>query len=337
MKSPNPRPHALARVSIASAVALALPLSACSGVQGGDAADASGDFPSRAVELTVPYNPGGSSDLIARAIAQDIQPTLGQPMVVVNKPGGGGVVGAREALGAAPNGYSIAELSKSQFTISPLVESEGNFLDLEEMRIIAGLTTEEYALVVNADSDFETLEDLLETDEKVTFGHSGVGTGTHYSLEVLFREAGVDANDVPFDGSSPSITALMGNQVDVSAGNIAEVMSQIESGALRPLATFSAERSEFLPDVPTAAESGYDIVLDQRRIIAAPLDTSDEIAQVLEDAIGSVEETDSYQSFLEDNYIAFWGADPTETKEHLIEDRDATKAKTEDLGIDFSE
>ena len=324
-------------LSGASAVMLLISVSACSGVQGGDAAEAEGKFPSRAVELTVPYDAGGSSDLIARALAQDIQAELGQPMVVVNKPGGGGVVGARDALGAAPNGYSIAELSKSQFTISPLVESEDNVLDLNQLRIVAGLTTEEYALVVNADSEYETLDDLLKTDKKLTFGHSGVGTGTHFAQEVLFSSAGIEANDVPFDGSSPSITALLGDQVDVSAGNIAEVMSQIEAGKLRPLATFSAERSEFLPDVPTAEEAGYDIVLDQRRFIAAPADTPDEIVNALDDSFDAIEESQEYKEFLDDNYIAFWGADAEETKQHLEDERAAIETATKDLGIDFGQ
>lgn len=317
-------------------VAALLAASGCAGVQGGNSAEDSGEFPSRAVALTVPYNPGGSSDLIARALAQGLDKPLGQPVVVENKPGGGGVVGAREVLNASGNGYSIVELSQSQFSISPLVESENNLLDLEDMRLIAGLTTEEYALVVPVDSPYDSLEDLLQAD-KVTFSHSGVGTGTHYALEVLFEEAGVNGNGVPFDGSSPSLTALIGGQVEVSAGNIAEVMPQIKGGKLKALATFSAERSEFLPEVPTATESGYDIVLDQRRVIAAPAAMSDEVAGILEEAIDQAEEQQDYQDFLKDNYIAYWGADADATKEQLLAASDEIAAKTKKLGIEFGQ
>ncbi|GER23293.1 ABC transporter substrate-binding protein [Zafaria cholistanensis] len=323
-------------LAAAAGVAALLALTGCGGVQGGDKAEDPSKYPSRAIELTVPYDPGGSTDLIARALAQGLDEPLGEPVVVANKPGGGGVLGAREVLGTSGNGYSIVTLSQSQFSISPLVESDSNLLDLEEMRVLAGLTTEEYALVVPADSPYASLQDLLTAD-KVSFSHSGVGTGTHYALEVLFKDAEVQANGVPFDGSNPSLTALLGGQVDVSAGNIAEVMPQIKAGKIKPLATFSAERSEFLPDVPTATEAGYDIVLDQRRFIAAPAGLSDEVADKLQTAIGEAESQQAYKDFLEKNYIAYWGADPEATKQQLKEATEAIATKTQELGIDFGQ
>lgn len=316
-----------------AAAATSLMVSGCSGVQGGAAQEDAANFPSRAVELTVPYNPGGALDLVGRALAAGMEDPLGQPVIVVNKPGGGGVIGAREVLNGPADGYAEVLLNKSQFTISPLVESGSDVLQLDQMKFLAGLTVEEYALVVQADSPYQTLQDLTESAEPITFSHSGNGSGTHYALEVLFKEAGTQATGIPFDGANPSVTALLGGQVTASGGTIAEVMPQIKAGKLRPLATFSETRSEFLPDVSSAREAGYDIVLDQRRIVAAPSGVSDEVAAALITAINTAEETPAYVEFLEANYISQWNADPEETREHLEEDAAAVRKKTEELGV----
>jgi tripartite-type tricarboxylate transporter receptor subunit TctC len=312
-------------------------MAGCGGVQGVSSGAGLKDFPSRSVELTVPYAPGGSTDLISRSLADSLKETLGQSVVVLNKPGGGGVVGARQALGSSADGHSLVTLSKSQFTVSPLIDAEENRLDLEQLQLVSGLTTEEYALVVNVDSPYQSLKDLLASGTDLKFGFSGVGTGTHYLQEVLFKQAGVNATGVPFDGSSAAITALLGNHVNVGGGNIAEVMSQVKAGKLRPLAVFSPERSKFLPEVPTAKELGYDLVLDQRRIIAAPKDVPEDVVKTLAEAIHKAEESKEYQDFLAANYVAYWGANASDTKAHLEQERKVLADKTQELQIEFGQ
>ncbi|MEQ7739103.1 tripartite tricarboxylate transporter substrate-binding protein, partial [Escherichia coli] len=112
---------------------------------------------------------------------------------------------------------------------------------------------------------------------------------------------------------------------------------QIEAGKLRPLAVFSADRSKFLPEVPTAKELGYDLVLDQRRIIAAPKDVPEDVLKTLEEAIHQAEESKEYQDFLAENYIAPWGAGASETKAHLEQERQALADKTQELQIEFGQ
>jgi tripartite-type tricarboxylate transporter receptor subunit TctC len=298
-----------------AAVAMAFvgSLSACGVENGGDAGDGDADYPSKAIELTAPSSPGGSTDLISRAIAKAAEKPLGQSVVVVNKDGANGAVGGKEVLNSPPDGYKIVLLPQSLFAISPLLEEDSDAIDLAEMSYVAGLTIEDYVLSVPASSPIKAVDDLIEKGS-VKFGTTGAGTGSQLAQALLFASEDVKASDVPFDGGAELVTALLGNQVDVGANQIAEAAPQIEAGKLRPIAVFSKERLESMPDVKTAKEQGYDILVNQRRWIAAPKDVPADVLDKLRASVATAKDDPAFAKFLEDNFVSRWDVEPDDVK-----------------------
>jgi tripartite-type tricarboxylate transporter receptor subunit TctC len=313
------------------AAVAALVLSAgCAGVQGGkDAA-----YPARAVQFTVPFPPGGSTDLIGRAVARAAEKPIGQPLPVTNKPGANGAIGGKEVLATPPDGYNVALLVKSLFAITPLAVEDPTAIQLDKLAIVSTLTSEDYVLVVNANSSYKSLEDLLKAPS-VRYATTGVGTGAQLSQALLFKASGVHATDVPFDGGAPAVSALLGEQVDALAGSLAESMQHIKAGKLRPLAVFAAQRSEFLPDVPTVKEKGYDVVVDQRRFLVAPTGLPEAVAKKLADGFAEARKDAAYGKFLEDNFIERWEVSEQEARDHLKAAAEEYAALTRKFGLTF--
>jgi tripartite-type tricarboxylate transporter receptor subunit TctC len=329
--SPFPRRALLAGIAATPVAALA----ACNGVQGGADA-ASADFPTRAVDFVIPFDPGGSGDLVGRAVAKAAEETLGESIAVSNKPGANGAVGLKELLAGDADGYTISLAVKSLFAITPLAVDDPDAVVIEDFRIITTLTQEAYVLVVHADSPYQTLADLLAADS-VNYATTGVGTGSQLSAQLLFTGAGIDATDVPFDGGAPAVTALLGQQVDAVSASLAETMPQIDAGELRAVAVFSEERSPFLNEIPTAVESGYDVVVDQRRFIVVPAATPDDVTGVLALAFEEAKESGEYGQFLQDNYMDRWEVDGLEAQTHLAEAAEQYAADVAEAGLQLGE
>ncbi|MDP9496474.1 MAG: tripartite tricarboxylate transporter substrate binding protein [Actinomycetota bacterium] len=321
----------------ASALGAAAVLSACGGVSTGGSGSGSGGgaFPQRPVEFIIPFAPGGSTDLIGRAATKQISGPLGQSMVVVNKPGAGGAVGTKEAVDAAADGYKVALAPTSLFTITPLIRKESTGLDLAKMEIVTGLTRENLALVVPKDSPFKTIDDVLAAKggRTLTFGHSGVGTGTQFSALVLLKQAGVNAKDVPFDGSGPAVNALLGKQIDMASTQIAESIKQVQAGQLRQLAVFSEQRSPQLPDVPTVKEKGIDLVVDQVRFVAAPKGTPPQALDKLRTSFLQSTKDPAYEEFLKSNFIERAEVPGDQVRAKIERDSSAYKTFATRLGI----
>lgn len=321
-------------VSAATLATAVLAAQACS-VQG-VATDDDADYPTEAVELTVPSSPGGSTDLIARALAQDLEDPLDTTINVVNKEGANGKIAAQDVFSSDPDGYRLTLMMQSLFSVTPLVLDDPDAVELEDMTFIKGISVEDYVLVVPEDSEYETIEDLLEADG-ITYATSGAGTGGQLSQAALFGLAEVDAEDVPFDGGAPAMTAVLGGQVDAGAAHTAEVVGQVEAGEMRPLLTFAEERLEAFPEVPTATEIGHDIVVDQRRFVAAPAGLPDEVRDTLVDAIDEAVASEEYGQTLEQNYIGRWEVDGDEVGEQLTSSLERYTELVDDLGLDLSD
>jgi tripartite-type tricarboxylate transporter receptor subunit TctC len=321
------------RVLAALAAVSVLPVAACGGVKGGGD-DAGSDYPTRAVNFTVPFAAGGSGDLISRAVAKAAEKPLGQSIVIANKPGANGAVGGKEVLASSPDGYNIALAVKSLFAITPLVVKDPTAIQPDKMEIVTTLVQEDYVLVVNAQSPYQTVEDLVKAPS-VKYATAGVGTGGQLSQALLFKGAGTKATDVPFDGGAPAVTALLGKQVDAMSGSLAETMEQIKAGKLRPLAIFSTERSEFLPEVPTAKEKGYDVVVDQRRFIIAPAGLPEAVSTKLEQSFAEARKDPAYETFLKDNYMARWEVSDQEARQHLTDSAAQFASLTQKFGLTF--
>jgi tripartite-type tricarboxylate transporter receptor subunit TctC len=317
----------------AATLAIVLPLSACQGVQGGSDAGEN-TYPTRAVNLTVPFAAGGSSDLISRAVAKAAEGPLGRSIVITNKPGANGAVGGKEVLASPADGYNLALAVKSLFAITPLVVKDPTAIQPDKMTIVSTLVREDYVLVVNAESAYKTLDELVKAPS-IKYGTAGVGTGGQLSMALLFKAANTNATDVPFDGGAPAIAALLGRQVDAVSGSLAETMEQIKAGKLRPLAVFSTQRSGFLPDVPTAKENGIDVVVDQRRFIIAPANLPEAVAAKLVQAFTTARKDAAYDTFLKDNYMERWEVSDAEARQHLKDSAAEYQALVQKFGLTF--
>lgn len=321
--------------ALGAAAALTLILTGCGNVSGGNTAEDGSDFPSGPVTLTIGQDPGGSTDLIGRALAANASEALGVAIPVVNKPGANGALATKEVAEATPDGNTLILLNASLIAITPLAVSADEAVSLDDLEVIMGLSQDDYVLLANADSGLTTIDDLIASEDTFNIATTGVGTGSQLAQALLFKQAEITGTEIPFDGGSPSMTALLGNQVDLTTIQLGEAMPQIEAGTVTPIVVFSDERNEFLPDTPTAEEEGYDAPVAQYRAVAAPKGTSEATLTKLREAFQAAVETDEYKDFNEKAILT-----PREiTGEQVVEDWTALAARyqelTETYGIDL--
>jgi tripartite-type tricarboxylate transporter receptor subunit TctC len=318
-------------------LALALSLAACGGNVGGGS-DAEGEeFPGGdPITIYVGQDPGGSTDLIARAAAEGLSDDLGVPVTVENKPGANGALAAQELAGEEADGHTLMVYNGSLAYITPLAVEEGEAPDIADYDIVTGLSLDDYVLVTAPGSGFTTVEDLAAAGRPVTFGTTGVGTGSQLSQELLFAQADIDATAVPFDGGSPTLTAVLGGQVDVGSIQLGEAIEQIEAGELTPIVTFAEERPSYLSDVPTAVEAGYDVPVQQSRAVFAPKGLPEDVMTALRDGFTAAFEEEAYQQFNEDNQLTAWEVDGDEVRETWTSNLEDYTAVVEEFGIDLA-
>lgn len=317
-------------LGVIAALGLVGTTAACgSGAAAGDAED----FSPNSVSFIIPAGAGGSADLISRSYLGALEKSLDTTITPENRPGANGAVGGKEALAKPGDGQTIVTLFQSLMAITPLAVEDQNPIEFEDMQVIAALTVEDYVLVVNSDeSDATALDDVLNEDG-LKFGSAGIGTGGQLAQALLFGQADANYTDVPLDGGAEAVTSLLGGHVDVAAVQIAEAMPYIEDGSFTPIVTFAEEREEFLPDTPTATEEGYDVVVDQKRFVAAPEGLDESAAQAYDEAANAALEDEEYLSYLEDNQISVWDEDPAEVAPEIEEAAERYESQLDELGI----
>jgi tripartite-type tricarboxylate transporter receptor subunit TctC len=313
---------------------LSLVLAGCGGVQTGTGGAGAGgeNFPTKSVNLTAPSSAGGSTDLISRALASSLEEPLGKSVVVENKPGANTAVGTKGVLNSKADGYSTVLAAESLFAITPLFVEDPEAATMDDMTVVAPVSEEGYLLVVNKDAGINSLADLLAKDN-IKYATSGAGTGGQFGQAALFSLAGKKSTDVPFDGGSAAVTAVLGNHADAVSAQLAEVKPQIEAGKLVPLLIFSPERSEYFPDVPTAKESGYDISVVQRRWIAVPKETPQDVVTKLTESVETAKDSEKFQEFLKTSLIGEWDGKPSDVTSTVEEDIKTYSGLAKQFGI----
>jgi tripartite-type tricarboxylate transporter receptor subunit TctC len=321
-----PRPgatHTSVRSALAVAAVSGLFLTACGGVDtntgsgGGDSAT----YPSGTVQMYVGASAGGSSDLISRATSKGLSDSLKASFPVINKPGANGALAAAEVAKAKPDGSVISVQNASLFAITPLAVPESEVTKLDDFEVVHGISRDDYVLVTSAKSGFKTVDDIKAAKKRVTFGTTGVGTGAQLSCLLLFSTSGVDAKAVPFDGGAPALTALLGNQVDTACLQIGEAIENVEAGKLTPLTVFGPERVEFLPDTPTAKESGLDVEVAQYRFLTVPKGTPQNVKDALTKGLKETFATAAYKDFNKANSLTPMEVDGPEVAKQLEADQ----------------
>nr|WP_245150686.1 tripartite tricarboxylate transporter substrate binding protein [Pollutimonas harenae] len=219
-------------------------------------------FPDHPVTLVVPYPPAGTTDIAARTIAQAMEASLGQTIVVENRAGAGGSIGMGYVARAKPDGYTLGMGTIGTQTINQFLYKDLPFNPEQDFEPIALVMTTPNIIAVNVESKIKNMDDLIAAakasgDEKLSYASPGVGSSVHLTGAYLEQVAGIDMLHVPFKGVSGSLPALIGGQVDILMDNLPSTLSQVKDGSkIRGIAITSAERSPSIPDIPTVAESG---------------------------------------------------------------------------------
>lgn len=245
-------------------------------------------FPSKTVRIIVPFGAGGVADLTARTVGQKLSESLGQPVVIDNKPGAGGVAAGDAVAKAEPDGYTLLLMSNGTAVSTGLFKSLP-FDAVRDFAPISTLATFDIAILVPADSKFKTLGELLAFAKanpgKLNLGSINIGSTQNLAAELFKSTSGTDMQVVPYNGTPALITALRGGQLDVGVEILGPVLPQVTANALRVLAVTGEKRATILPDVPTAKESGLPaFVASSWNALAAPAKTpKDVIARLNKD------------------------------------------------------
>ncbi|WP_249902111.1 tripartite tricarboxylate transporter substrate binding protein [Paenibacillus sp. PK3_47] len=296
----------------------------------------SGDFPKKPVTLIVPYAAGGGTDTTARALAKATEKFLGQPIVVVNRTGGGGSVGLMEGANAKSDGYTVTFLP-AELTILPHLGLLP--ITYEKFKPIAQTNFDPSAITVRAEAPWQNVNEFLDFAKahpgELKMGNAGTGSIWHLAAVTLERESGVEFAHIPFEGAGPAVSALMDGFVDAVPVSPAEVKRYVDEGKLRTLAVNADKRSEALPGVPTLEEeTGIHVNFTSTwRGIAVPKDTPDRIASLLTEAFIKGTEDRSFREYMRVNGLGLQVTDGKAFSGQLKESNDLFSKMIPELGL----
>jgi tripartite-type tricarboxylate transporter receptor subunit TctC len=281
-------------------------------------------YPTKPVRIVVPFGPGGVADISARAVAQKMGESMGQQVIVENKPSAGGILASETVAKAEPDGYTLLFITNGNSVSESLFKS----LPYNSVKDFAPVSTVgffDFVLFVKNDSDIKSVGDLLArmraNPGRLNIGTINPGSGQHLSAELLKSMAGVDAQIITYKSTPEVITAVISGQVQVGLDIVAPVMAQVKGGALRMIAVSSRQRSPILPDVPTVAESGVPgYESESWNGVAAPVKTPPAIIERLNKEVRAAVASPDVKKRLQDLGIDARAGAPEQLRERLVAD-----------------
>ena len=303
-----------------------------------------GDYPDRSIQLIVPYSAGGPTDVAARVMAQTLSERIGQSIVVMSMPGAGGVIGTSYVNRAKPDGYTLL-FAVNSMAIFPYTRSPSNPLpfDPNAFTPIGSVAESAHVIVANKSLGIKSIADLVEAAKKkpdsMSYGSAGVGGTTHLPIALFAHRAGIKLLHVPYKGAAPAMADTMAGVVSISApGYTDAVKSSIDNGSLVALASTSAKRLPFLPNVPTLAESGYpDMVFPIWYALFAPQGTPPEVVQKLNGALKAMSTDPAYQKQMNNQGNVATYMTPPQLAEMLKTDIAKLGVRLKDAGINLEQ
>jgi tripartite-type tricarboxylate transporter receptor subunit TctC len=280
---PRRRGH---RIKMLAAAATGLTLLLASCAQGADDPSA---YPEDAITITVPFDAGGPTDTVTRLVAKPMSKELGQEIVVKNVVGAGGTLAAGDVAESEPDGYTLL-MHHIGMSTAPALYPDLAFDPLKDFKTIGLVTTVPMTIVSNKDFEPNNLEELITyvkaNADKVTLANAGVGAASHLCGLLIEQAVGADLNEVPYDGTGPALTDLVGGQVDFLCDQTTNTIPQIEGDKVKAFAVTTPERIEALPDLQTTAEAGQpDIEVGVWHGLYAPAETPDAVVKAVTDAL----------------------------------------------------
>ena len=295
-------------------------------------------FPSRPIQMIVPFPPGGVADITGRPTAHVMGRLLKQSIVVQNKPGAGGSVGAALAARATPDGYTIlmALSSISVLPVADRLQGRAPAYELDQFAPIALISADPTVLVVREDGPYKTLKDLVDAAKArpgtINYGSSGVYGTLHVAMEIFAGAADIKLFHIPYQGGGPAVAALLGGQIDALASGPAAAIGQIKAGKMRALAVWGDKRLASLPEVPSMKELGYDATFYIWSGLFAPAATPQSIMTVLRDAARRTAEDPEFKEAMAKVETPIAYLDAPEFKIFLDRDSQRLRVAVERIG-----
>ena len=295
------------------------------------ASKARAEWPERAITFMVQFGPGGITDLVVRVLAKELSKSLGQPIIVFNRPGAQGALMASELARAQPDGYTLGMLS-SGLPLQQLVVT--NPPTVKDFTVIANVGRAVFVVAVNAASPYKSIDDLVAASKVKKGGINFGGPSSINTLGMLLlaEKTGLQFQPISYRSGSETTIGLLTDQIDVALPNPSDVTSFIEDGKVRVLAVAERVRLKSMPDVPTLRELGYDVVIDAARIgVGAPANLPEPIRQRLEAKILKIANDPAFQEQLRNSYGLETEPMPGEQYRAVIGDVQETVAKFKSL------
>ena len=273
------------------------------------------NYPTRPIRLIVAFSAGGTTDFVARLVADKVKGPLGQPVVIENKPGANGAIGADFVSKAEPDGYTLFFSTAGAIAINPSMRSDLPYDPVNGFTPIVPIARNTVLFAVNTGLGIDTAQQMIarakEKPGAITVAITGIGAISHLAIEMLQSAAGIKLQTVPYRGAGPAIADLISGQVNAMSAEVPVLMSQIKAGKAKVLAISAQSRSEVMPDVPTFAELGYpDVIADNWSGVLAPPKTPPAIVAKLNAAFNAVVKDPEVRHRLADNAISTIGGTP---------------------------
>jgi tripartite-type tricarboxylate transporter receptor subunit TctC len=254
------------------------------------------DFPTKEVQIIIPWAAGGATDLIFRALGATAGKYLTKAVVIVNRPGGGGAVGYTDGMKAKPDGYMITAAVTPLCILPHQTATAFTYKDFDP---ILNVVSDPSMFLVRSDAPWKDLREFVDYAKKnpdmITVGNSGAGGGVHLVALAFEHAAGIKLNHIPFSGGGPSVTALLGGHVNAVSVSPPEGIAQIKAGQLKIIALFADKRLAMFPDIPTVKEQGINFTMGMWRGLAAPKGTPSDVIQKLNESFKKAMDDPEFQ------------------------------------------
>ncbi|MDH7796026.1 tripartite tricarboxylate transporter substrate binding protein [Beijerinckia sp. 28-YEA-48] len=283
-------------------------------------------YPSRSIQIIVPFPAGGLADVLTRTVGEELSKVLGQPVIAENKPGAGGNVGANLVAKATPDGYTLMMTSAGILSANQFLYKDMSFDPETAFAPISLVADMPMLVLVHKKTDIKTLQELLAAARSkprgLNFGSAGVGTTGHLGLALLMHVSRVEVSHVPYRGAAPAVNDLVAGHVDGVVDNPPILMDHIQAGTVTPLAVAAKKRLAQLPNVPTSVEAGLpDWQISSWFGFAAPAGTSADIVKKLQGAVAHALQQPNIKKFFNDSAMVPVGNTPEEFAKYIGEER----------------
>lgn len=292
------------------------------------------DYPNKPVQFVIPWSVGGRSDLMARILAPTLGEKLGQPIVVVSKPGGSGVMGAKYVARAKPDGYMFIMTSNSFLMTQYTVRTP---TDINEYEIVCQASADPALLTVNAKRPWKTLKEFIDYAKKhpgeVKNAHGGTGNNDHIHAEDFAKKAGIKLHQIPYQGDANAVPAVAGGHADTNFAPMIAVKSLVDGGLLRVLAVAGDRRNPLYPQIPTFQEQGVDFINGSWQGIFVPKGTPIAVVKTLDRAFKETLEDKGIVKLMKNANLGIWHRPHEAFSKYIIEQDVVIRDIIEELGL----